>query len=233
MKIIALLIAILTLLLGGVRQAEEELTATDSAPMGTETMRFVDAVTEDVSETTPTVEEPTAEPSLETEPTAGLSTEKEICEPVTETKAVEPDVTPMQTEETEKETEPPIPDEQTVTEDDPAPDKDISLPSSQQTEQETVTAEETTVTTEPPVTTEPSEVIPLTPVQKPEEPEQKPTEKEADDDPPANGNAPFFVDPCQGGPNPFEDNTPTEIDDHSSDEFIAEDDDRPGEGIHF
>ena len=45
-------------------------------------------------------------------------------------------------------------------------------------------------------------------------------------------NAPVFIDPCQGGPNPFDDGTPTEIDDHNSDEFVG-DGDRPGEGIHF
>ena len=46
------------------------------------------------------------------------------------------------------------------------------------------------------------------------------------------GNAPVFIDPCQGGPNPFEDGTPTEIDDHNSDDFVG-DGNRPGEGIHF
>ena len=45
-------------------------------------------------------------------------------------------------------------------------------------------------------------------------------------------NTPVFIDPCQGGPNPFEDGTPTEIDDQNSDEFVG-DGDRPGEGIHF
>ena len=45
-------------------------------------------------------------------------------------------------------------------------------------------------------------------------------------------NAPVFIDPCQGGPNPFDDGTLTEIDDHNSDEFVG-DGDRPGEGIHF
>ena len=45
-------------------------------------------------------------------------------------------------------------------------------------------------------------------------------------------NAPVFVDPCLGGPNPFDDDTPTEVDDHNSDEFVG-DGDRSGEGIHF
>ena len=45
-------------------------------------------------------------------------------------------------------------------------------------------------------------------------------------------NAPVFVDPCQGGPNPFDNGTPTEIDDHNSNEFVG-DGNRPGEGIHF
>ena len=225
-RLIALLIAILTLLAGGIRQTEEELPAEDTAPVEAETMRFVDAVTEDAEETALP-----AEPSLETESTEGLSTEKEKGEPVTETEAVEPDVTPLPTEETEKETETPMPDEQTVTEDIPAPDSDKHIPSFQQTEQETATAEETTDVTELPVTIEQPEPIRSILAPETEKPEQKPTEKE--EDPLANGNAPVFVDPCQGGPNPFENNTPTEIDDHSSNEFIGEDDDRPGEGIHF
>ncbi len=48
-----------------------------------------------------------------------------------------------------------------------------------------------------------------------------------------NGNAPVFVDPAQGGPNPFEGGGDSEIDDHNSDEFIDEGGDKPGEGIHF
>ena len=47
------------------------------------------------------------------------------------------------------------------------------------------------------------------------------------------GNAPVFVNPARGGPNPFENAPPTEIEDHPVDEFIGEGDDRPGEGIHF
>ena len=48
-----------------------------------------------------------------------------------------------------------------------------------------------------------------------------------------NGNAPVFVDPAQGGPNPFEGGGDSEIDDHNSDEFVDEGGDKPGEGIHF
>lgn len=217
-RLIAILIAILTMLFGGVKSAEEQPTAVTEPPVVTE-----------ATQTEPEI--------VETESTAGEPTEKEICEPMTETEAAEPDITPLPTEETEKEAELPMPDELTVIEDDPAPDTNIPLPSFQQTEQETEMIEETTVTTEPPVTTEQPEAIPPTPVPETEEPEQKPTEKETekevDDAPPTNGNAPVFVDPCQGGPNPFDDDTPTEIDDHSSDEFIGEGDDRPGEGIHF
>lgn len=36
-----------------------------------------------------------------------------------------------------------------------------------------------------------------------------------------------------GQPNPFENNTPTEIDDRSVEDYIGEGEDRPGEGIHF
>ena len=36
-----------------------------------------------------------------------------------------------------------------------------------------------------------------------------------------------------GQPNPFENDTPTEIDDRPVEEYIGEGEDRPGEGIHF
>ena len=34
-------------------------------------------------------------------------------------------------------------------------------------------------------------------------------------------------------PNPFENDTPTEIDNRPVEDYIGEDEDRPGEGIHF
>ena len=36
-----------------------------------------------------------------------------------------------------------------------------------------------------------------------------------------------------GQPNPFENNTPAEIDDQPAEDYIGEGEDRPGEGIHF
>lgn len=36
-----------------------------------------------------------------------------------------------------------------------------------------------------------------------------------------------------GQPNPFENDTPTEIDDRTVEDYIGEDEDRPGEGKHF
>ena len=36
-----------------------------------------------------------------------------------------------------------------------------------------------------------------------------------------------------GQPNPFENDTPTEIDDRPAEDYIGEGEDRPGEGIHF
>ena len=36
-----------------------------------------------------------------------------------------------------------------------------------------------------------------------------------------------------GQPNPFENNTPTEIDDQPVEDYIGEGEDRPGKGIHF
>ena len=77
----------------------------------------------------------------------------------------------------------------------------------------------------------------ITPEQK-EKDEDRPVNlidetEEKSEDANSNGNAPVFVNPAQGGSNPFEDGGETEIDDHNSDEFIDEGGDRPGEGIHF
>ena len=47
------------------------------------------------------------------------------------------------------------------------------------------------------------------------------------------GNAPVYVNPAKGGPNPFEGGGDSKIENHDSSEFIREGDDRPGEGIHF
>jgi hypothetical protein len=57
--------------------------------------------------------------------------------------------------------------------------------------------------------------------------------EEKSEDSNSNDNAPVFVNPAQGGENPFEGGNDSEIDDHNSDEFIGDDGDRPGEGIHF
>ena len=93
-----------------------------------------------------------------------------------------------------------------------------------------------------------NEIINDSELEKKEEAEKKKTEEAEKDDKPVsvigeteeksedannNGNAPVFVDPAQGGPNPFEGGGESEIDDHGSDEFIGDGDDRPGEGIHF
>jgi hypothetical protein len=56
---------------------------------------------------------------------------------------------------------------------------------------------------------------------------------EQKDDPVQNGNAPVFVNPAQGGPNPFEEGNKTQVEDHNSEEYVGEGGDRPGEGIHF
>ena len=88
---------------------------------------------------------------------------------------------------------------------------------------------------EPTVQTEPPAVIPPTPVTEeaiPQKIEEKTEDTEPIDTAPI-GNAPVFVDPAHGGPNPFENAPPTEIEDHPVDEFIEEGDNKPGEGIHF
>lgn len=57
--------------------------------------------------------------------------------------------------------------------------------------------------------------------------------EEKSEDANENGNAPVYVNPAQGGENPFDDDSDSEIDDHGSDEFIDDGGDKPGEGIHF
>ena len=88
---------------------------------------------------------------------------------------------------------------------------------------------------EPTVQTEPPAVVPPTPVTVETVPLK--TEEMTDDVVPTENapsdNVPVFDDPAQGGPNPFENAPPTEIEDYPVDEFIEEGDDRPGEGIRF
>lgn len=57
--------------------------------------------------------------------------------------------------------------------------------------------------------------------------------EEKSDDANTNGNAPVYVNPAQGGSNPFEGGGDSQIDDHGSDEFVDDGGDKPGEGIHF
>ena len=56
---------------------------------------------------------------------------------------------------------------------------------------------------------------------------------EPKEDPEQNGTAPIYVNPSQGGANPFENGTKTQVDDHNSEEYVGEGGERPGEGIHF
>lgn len=203
-RLIALLIAILTMLLGGIRPAEEETPNPETAPAAVEI-------------TAPGTERHEAEPMVvETEPDAELPTEKEKDVPVTESDTSEPDepcVIDTEPQESRNET-----------------------PSFQQTVQGTVAEEETAAAAESSVTSEQPDTVPLASIPTAEETApvltEKETEKDLETEPAENSNAPVFIDPCQGGSNPFDDETPTEIDEHSSDEFIV-DGDSPGEGIHF
>ena len=175
-RLIALLIAILTLLFGGVRTFDEP---------------------QEVHET-------------EAESVTELSAEKENPDAAAEAEADQPEVIiPFEPETTEDETERPV-----EPADEPTPDIDTSF--SQITEEPA--PEEQTEMPEPTVQIEPPAVIPPTPVIA----ETAPSD-----------NGPVFVNPAHGGPNPFENAPPTEIEDHPIDEFIEEGDDRPGEGIHF
>ncbi len=225
-RLIALLIAILTLLFGGVQPADEPQDAPETVTAGFESR---DGQDEDVFESCPE----TAAPEFESQDSEmdfmpELFTEKEKPDAAAEAEADQPEVvTPSKPETIAVTTEPPVEpaDERT-------PDTDTSF--SQLTEEEPVKEEQTEMP-EPTVEVEQPEVIPPTPVIEETSPQK--TEEKMDYAAPADtvpsGNAPVFVDPAQGGPNPFENAPPTEINDHPVDEFIGEGDDRPGEGIHF
>ena len=167
-------------------------------------------------------------PETETESVTELSAEKEKPDAAAEAEADQPEViTPSEFETTEDTTETEV-----EPADEPIPDTDTSF--SQLTEGEPVLEEQTEMP-EPTVQIEPPAVIPPTPVTvetAPPKTEEK-TENTEPTDTASSDNAPVFVDPAQGGANPFENAPPTEIEDHPVDEFIGEGDDRPGEGIHF
>lgn len=221
-RLIALLIAILTLLFGGVKPADEPQDTQEPVTAGFE---FRDGQDEDVFESCPETAAPGFESQeIETESVTELFTEKEKPDAATEAEADQPeDITPSKPETTDDTTEPPV--EPT---DEPIPETDTFF--SQLTEEESTAEEQTELEPEPTVQIEP-QVIASTPVA--EETTPPPPEKETEDSDEQNSNAPVFVNPAQGGANPFENAPPTEIDDHPVDEFIGEGDDRPGEGIHF
>ncbi len=223
-RLIALLIAILTLLFGGVQPADEPQDAPETVTAGFESQ---DGQDEDGFESCSETAAPGFESQdIETESVPELSTEKEKPDAAAEIEVDPPEeITPSEPEKTEDETEPPV-----EPADEPIPDTSFS----QLTEEEPV-PEEHIEMPEPTVKFEQPIVIPPTPIT--EETSPRKTEEKTDDAAPTdtvpNGNAPVFVNPAQGGSNPFEDAPPTEIEDHPVDEFIEEGDDRPGEGIHF
>ena len=221
-RLIALLIAILTLLFGGVQPADEPQDTKETATAGFESRNGQD---EDVFESCPETAVPEFESTdAEMESMPELFTEKEKHDIAAEAEADQPeDITPSEPETTEDVIEPP--DEPT---DEPIPDIDTFF--SQLTEEESATEEQTEPVPEPTVQIEP-QVMPSTPVA--EETTPLSTEKGTEDNAEQNSNSPVFIDPAQGGANPFENAPPTEIDDHPVDEFIGEGDDRPGEGMHF
>ena len=88
-----------------------------------------------------------------------------------------------------------------------------AAPEEEQTVQETIT-EECTEITEETVITEPKEET----VECIDEGDQSLAE---------------YKPQIGGQPNPFENDTPTEIDDRPVEDYISEGEDRPGEGIHF
>ena len=72
------------------------------------------------------------------------------------------------------------------------------------------------------------------PTAKPEDKEIGFTEEETADNVDEGEQGAVEYKPQIGGqPNPFENNTPTEIDDQPAEYYIGEGEDRPGEGIHF
>ena len=71
-------------------------------------------------------------------------------------------------------------------------------------------------------------------VVKPEDVETEFNEEETADEVGGGKQGAVEYKPQIGGQhNPFENNTPTEIDDQPAEDYIGEGEDRPGEGIHF
>ena len=117
-RLIALLIAILTLLFGGVQPADEPQDALETVTAGFE---FQDGQDEDVFESYPETAAPEFESQeIETESMPELFTEKEKPDATAEAEANQPeDITPSEPETTEDVIE--LPDEPT---DEPIPDTD-------------------------------------------------------------------------------------------------------------
>ncbi len=204
-RLVALLIAILTLLFGGARTAVEPKKTPDTEPVA------IEQATTELEIIVP-------------KPVTDLSAEKETATPPTDSETDEPYVIPDESIEPETITN------QTDADVDPMPNTDTSASSFQETEAKPDSDIPPEAIPEPSVPDERPEVIPPSPAI--EETIPHPFEEKAEDTD-SGSNAPVFIDPAQGGVNPFENAPPTDIDDHSSDEFIGESDDRPGEGINF
>ncbi len=175
-RLIALLIAILTLLFGGVKLAVELQETPDTEPVA--------------------IEQATTEPEIIVpEPVTDLSAEKEMTDTVSETVPYEPIVIPDDPIDKE------IMTEQTDADVDPMPNTDTSASSFQETESEPDIDEQPEVLFEPAVRDEQPEAIPTTQVT--EETVPLTPEKKTEDTAP-NNNARVFINPAQGGPNPFE-----------------------------
>lgn len=236
-RLIALLIAILALI-AGARRTDVTVTR-DCTPVSAE-------ITDEQVSTAETPAEAAASPVLPLEDNTAIDadpceTEQETTDSAPQSETVAESVTEDDEMPTEENETLDIPSSA----DDPAADPAVETESGDGGDR--VTAETDTEKNAETIVTEtqdmPETVVEPEPAAVPEfisDPVIVPNESADDTASPADetdaeqqgGNAPVFIDPCQGGPNPFNDGTPTEIDDHNSDEFIG-DGDRPGEGIHF
>ena len=165
-------------------------------------------------------EESSAETPVEA-PEAETEEKQDIPQPLPKPQA-EPSPTPAPLSIEESETE----------QEEPAP---TSEPRNEPTPSATPTEEPTTVEIETPIeepepveieietSDEPTATIP---------PTEEPTTEETTPEEPTTYE-PIFINPAHGGTNPFENPGDTEIDEHDSGEYVDDDDDKPGEGIHF
>ena len=178
------------------------------------------------SDTPIPTEEPSPVEESSTETPAGAPEEETEEKPDTPQPQPEPQIEPSPTPALIRIEEPETEQEE------PAPTSD---PRAEPTPTATPTEEPKTVEIDTPIEEPSPEEIEIETPDEPTAPlpsaEEPTTEEPAPEEPTTN--EPVFINPAHGGTNPFENPGDTEIDEHDSSEYVDDDGDKPGEGIHF